>query len=179
MTTIRKFTDIYHKEYSVYKEKTLAEDNIIAKNNTKIITAEKSTKRAKARSYKIPFPYWTKIILENIAKEMLQYFPDRYIYKIYGPFGLGSHTSIWINHPEWNLNDKEKKNLPNYFFEFSPDLSDNCENTLSRIDHKTNTNEFPKGTIGEINGFNHPNIPIPNDTTIFELIKLFYPEFKT
>ncbi len=178
MKNIRNFTEIYDNAYSVYKEKQLVEDNIIAKNNAKILTAEKSIIRAKDRKYKIPFPHWTKLIIENIAKEMLQYFPDRLVYEIYGPFGLGAHTSIWINHPEWDLRDDEKKQLPHYFFEFSPDLSKESNSTLSRINRNINNNEFAQGTIGELNGFNHPIINIPNETSVKNLILMFYPNLK-
>lgn len=176
--TIRNFTDIYHKNYDEYLKKVHREDEIIAKNNAKIETAKRSITRAEIRRCNIEYPYWTEQIVEEIAKEMLKYFPDGFQYKIMGPFGIDAKTSIWIKHPEWDLYDEEKKKLPMYEFEFSPSLDKNSNTNLYKVDRSVNTGEYPPNSIGGINGFNHPNIPIDNNTSIIELIKMFYPEFK-
>ena len=176
MTTIRNFTDVYHKEYDEYKKKIQREDNLIAKNNAKIETAKRSIERAKKRRSKIKMPFWTERIIKEIGKEMLQYFPDYYILETMGPFGLSSRVAIWISHPKWDV--FKNKNYPHYSFDFTPDLDADSDANLRRVDYNTDTGEYPKGSIGEINGFNHPNIPISNNTSILELIKLFYPEFK-
>jgi hypothetical protein len=170
MTTIRNYTDIYHKEFSRYKTQIKNEEHVIEKNNKVIDRATRSNERAHQRIRKLKMPRWTDFIIEEIAKEMLLYFPDEYSYEIRGPYGLGSRVVIDI---KANLKD-----LPEYSFTFTPNLSENSDSNLMWIDRSMHTNRFAPGTIGEINGFNYPNIPIPNETTIKDLILIFYPEFK-
>ena len=178
MITIKNFTDKYHELYAEYTKKYNAENDIIEKNNAKIKIANKNIKRAEIKRKNINQPYWTKEIVENIAKEMLQYFPNKYKYKILGPFGIGSKTSIWINHPKWNVHDNKKCKFPHYDFTVSPFLLKESNTTLFMIDESKDTKTYKKETIGELNGFNNPEIPIDNNITILNLIKLFYPNFK-
>ena len=70
--------------------------------------------------------------------------------------------------------DRDK--YPFYVFYFTSDLNENSETTLYMIDFSKNTGEYKPGTIGEMNGFNHPQIPISNNLTIKEMILMFYPK---
>ncbi len=174
MKTLAKYIDDYSKKYSCYLNLKAIQDRKIERNEQIIKTAERSIERAKKSKNNIYHPRWIKI-LENIAKEMLQYFPEGYTSEILGPFGIGSKTSIWIKNPDWNINNDIKYKAPQlYSFEVSPDLTNN---TFYKVDNDINTGEYAKGTIGEVNGLNHPEIAIVNTTTIKELIEMYYPNY--
>lgn len=176
MTTIRNFTDIYHKEYAVFTEKRDHEEAIIQKNNDIIDRAYRSTERARKRMDALKRPHWTELIIKKITKEMMAYFPDHYVYEILGPFGLNASVFVLISHPDWDVH--KANNYPHYNFEFVPNLRSKDDANLKRVDRTINTGEFTPNSIGAINGFNHPQIPIPNETTIKKLILMFYPDFE-
>ncbi len=176
MKKIADFAHSYHKAYNEYEIKKEKEEALIYERRKRIVTAEKAIERAEKRIKETFYPYWFDVIIKNIAKEMMQYFPNDYIYKILGPFGLSSHISIYINHPKWNHN--KPNDFPHFSFTFVPDINKQSKCTLSMIDYSVNTGEYPEGSIGHANGFNHPLIPIDNNTTIKELILLYYPDFK-
>jgi len=179
MTIINKYIENYSMKKQCYEALKAIQDKKIEKNNERIKTAEKSTERAKKKINKIPYPYWTKEILEYMAKDMLQYFPDGSTYEILGPFGIGCRTSIWIKCKDYNLLERGKKYITPYLYSFvvEPNLIDSNPQ-LYFVNEKVNTKEFYIGTIGKINNLNNPVNLLSNDTTIKEFILMYYPDFE-
>ncbi len=115
---------------------------------------ERLAKKYQTLEYKQKYPHWKGNYLAPIAEELIKQFPDSH-YDIAGPFGLSNETSISI---------ENQNNILLAFLEFVHGDLDKGEFFLR--DYKTDTHAFSKGTIGEVNGMNHPNIPIPQDATI-------------
>ena len=107
-------------------------------------------------------PHWVDGILEPLAQAMLPHFPGRH-YQILGPFGLSCETSIWFVKNGVEGEDRFKDNNI-LSVTFRPeDLSGNAGGeALSVVNEHINTQEYPAGTIGEMNGYNHPSVPMPN-----------------
>ncbi len=119
-----------------------------------------------ALELKQEYPHWNDHYLKPLAEELVKLFPDAY-YEIAGPFGLDCETSISIESPNKVLLA---------FLQFVPGDCNKGEFYLR--DYKTDTPKFSPGTIGEMNGMNHPRIPIPQDATVdWFLEKINY--FKT
>lgn len=97
--------------------------------------------------------------------------------EIYGPFGIGAETSIYFSHE----GKHRSKNDCRYYKGDNVDITkvdtwsitlypnDKVESGYEYWTGKTK-NEFAKGTIGELNGFNNINAELPTD--INEIIKL-------
>ncbi len=129
--------------------------------------ARKAVRRAEARNEKV----WENLgkrsrgRFEEMAKAMLPFLPGRR-YEVLGPFGICAEMCI---HFYRDGIEESKK------FE-----GDNClsitflpgENGDLRVrDYTMNTGEFARGTMGEVNGMNHPSIDIPGDMEIEEMVK--------
>jgi len=126
---------------------------------------EKQIERLNKKLEKLPF--WKDGLIKPIAEELIKHFPDRY-YEILGPFGLTSEISIHFY--RIGVNEKQLFDGDNCIsITFRPGELDKGE--LRIADRKTNTGEFREGTLGEMNGMNHPEIPLSPDTTIEELLK--------
>lgn len=126
---------------------------------------EKQIERLKKKLDKLPF--WQDALIKPIAEELIKQFPDR-CYDILGPFGLSNETAIHFY--RIGVDEKHKFEGDNCIsITFRPGNLEKGE--LRLVDHKKNTGEFRKGTIGEMNGMNHPTIPLSPDTTIEELLK--------
>lgn len=98
-----------------------------------------------------------KPLAEKIAKRFNLY------YDIYGPFGLDCQTSIyWSDKPEFDICKDRKIKITLYPRNYGK----------GQIDYWTGeeTNQYPKGSIGELNGFNYVKASLPLD--IKEIIKL-------
>ena len=126
---------------------------------------EKQIERLKKKLEKLPF--WSESLIKPIAEELVKHFPDR-CYDILGPFGLSSEIAIHFY--RIGVDEKHMFDGDNCIsITFRPGDLDKGE--LRLVDHKTNTGEFRKGTIGDMNGMNYPTIPLSPDTTIEELLK--------
>jgi len=99
------------------------------------------------------YPHWTEYYLTPIAEALTQEFPNSR-YEIGGPFGLDCETSISLH--------RDKELLA--FLQFIPGNLNEGEIFLR--DYTIDTHRFSPGTIGEMNGMNHPNIAIPMDADI-------------
>lgn len=131
----------------------------------KIKQREKQIERLKKKLKKLPF--WQDALIKPIAEELIKHFPDRR-YEILGPFGLSSETAIHFY--RIGVDEKHKFDGDNCIsITFRPEDLEKGE--LRLVNHKTNTGEFREGTIGEMNGMNHPTIPLSPDMTIEELLK--------
>jgi hypothetical protein len=129
--------------------------------------AGKALRRAEAQNEKAweNLRRWSRGRFEEMAKAMLPFFPGRR-FEVLGPFGI---CCEWCIHFYREGIEEDKK------FE-----GDNClsisflpgEGGDLRVrDYNRNTGKFAKGTLGEVNGMNHPSIDIPGDMEIEELVK--------
>lgn len=136
-----------------------------ARIRARIEQREKQIERLKKKLGKLPF--WKEALIKPIAEELIQHFPGRR-YEILGPFGLSAEVGVHF----YRIGVDEK-----HLFD-----GDNCisisfrpgdleKGELKVVDSKTNTGEFREGTIGALNGMNHPEIPLSPDMTIEELLK--------
>ncbi len=118
--------------------------------------------RLKKKEQRIAFkkPSWVETIVWPIAREMALLLPE-WEADVSGPFGIGARVGITF----WRkgIDKKDKYALGNSMsLTLEPiDLWGDRE-TLRVVDYKTNTGSFEKGTIWQINGLNHPTLPMPD-----------------
>jgi len=134
------------------------------KINNRITQRENQIKRLKNKLTRLDPINWIDEILQPIAELLVKKMPDRY-YEILGPFGLTSHTALHFYKKEvTNKNRFEKGNCLS--IDFRPVNLDIGEIVL--VDNTTDTGKYKNGTMGEVNGMNHPNVPMKK--TIDELL---------
>lgn len=116
----------------------------------------------KAQLDKLERPFWIDEILRPIAEHLLEQpeFADR-TYDILGPFGIGARTSIHLYKkgvPE-GLKFKDENCMS---ITFEPGNLQTGE--LRIVDYSKDLRRFAPGTLGELNGFNHPTVPMKRNT---------------
>jgi len=119
----------------------------------KIQATSKRLDKLNAKYNKMPYPHWLDHYLMPIAEALTHEFPNSR-YELAGPFGLDCETSISL------YQDKELLS----FLQFVPGNLDEGEILLR--DYTVDTHKFSPGTLGELNGMNHPDIPIPIDADV-------------
>jgi hypothetical protein len=107
-------------------------------------------------------PYWIDEIIRPIAEHLIEQpeFADR-TYDILGPFGIGSRVSIHLYKkgvPE-ELKFKDENCVS---ITFEPGNLQAGEITI--VDRSRNLQKFAPGTLGELNGFNYPTVPMKRNT---------------
>ena len=148
---LRKIIDEYVVKNEEYEAKEGEYQALVEKR-------EKQLEWAKKRQSKFgdKYPSWVENLIEPIAKEMVKQMPDRY-YKILGPFGLSAETSIHF----YKKGIPEKETFENdncISITFVPrDLS---KGELLLRDYSIDTHTYSEGSMGEMNGMNHPDLPI-------------------
>ena len=104
-------------------------------------------------------PYWLDEIIDPIAQLMAKHFPDR-TYNILGPFGIDCRTSIHFY--KKGIAEEERFSGDNCLsITFVP--GDLHKGDIMVEDTTTDIGKFAKGTLGEVNGMNHPKIDIPDN----------------
>lgn len=149
------------------------------KKQEEIEKAEKLKRRYEERAN------WVQALLHPIAKAIIEregFIPH---FQIMGPFGLTCETSIWMWETEEDYlayNDREHPNHNNWAkivksIQFRPqgyyDENNNYRLGLAVVNHKEESKEYPKGSIGERNGFNRKQIDI-DDWDLETLIAFMY-----
>lgn len=128
------------------------------------------------------FPSWIDTILEPLGRKLAQKYSVNtpYISRVLGPFGLGARTSIHFHRkdtfdrfqkyerqasrPEWlRLNNAKLYGVHFITFEC---YGQGNKRRLAVVDYTVKMNSFPLGTIGEMNGFNHPTVIIPTNANL-------------
>ncbi len=117
---------------------------------------ERLQEKYKLKEAKLKYPHWIEHVLRPLGEELITHYPES-SFEIMGPFGMDNETSISIKG-----NGKELL----AFLEFVPEHGDNKPMGLHLRDYTIDTKQFTPGSIGEMNGGNHPSIPIPADVTI-------------
>jgi hypothetical protein len=101
---------------------------------------------------------WIEEIIRPLAEELTKQAPDR-DWSIIGPQGLAARVHVqFIRKGLTGYTRFEKDNCLSVTFE-PGDLN---KGEVLLVDYETYTEKFPKGTIGEINGFNFPTIACPD-----------------
>jgi len=102
-------------------------------------------------------PFWFERLVKPIAKALAGCYPDRR-YEILGPFGLSCEATIHLY----------RKDVP----EDEKLVGDNClsitfipgdleKGELYIRDYRRKTGDYPKNSLGDINGMNYASVPIP------------------
>ena len=98
---------------------------------------------------------WIDALIQPIADALAERYPALR-FEILGPFGRGATVAIHA----------EPKTTPAGIFgvigslQFRPvDLS---KGEICLVETETDTGEYRYGTMGEMNGFNHPTVPLPS-----------------
>lgn len=110
---------------------------------------------------------WVELVIRPLAKKLKRYVPG-YRVEVLGPFGLCNQVSIHfykIGVPEEKIWDKKGAVKA---ISFVPDLE---HGTLRIVDDSKDTKDHPEGSIGAVNGMNHPRIPIDPKWAVKELVK--------
>jgi len=152
-----KYAEVYLKAYREYRQqKSILED--------RKDLLERRLERLNKRLEKLYLqaPSWIDTIIKAVADDLILLLPGRY-YEILGPFGLGARTSIHFYKNEVKgISGMDKFTNGNCLsITFLPTSLDS--GTIKVEDSATDTGEYNRGTLGELNGFNHPSIDIPDD----------------
>jgi len=111
-------------------------------------------------------PGWIDIIVRPIADELAKELPD-FEPHILGPFGICAEIPIHFYRK--GVPEKEKwagGNVRSITF-ISGDLQ---KGEILIRDTSVDTGDFRPGTIGELNGMNHPPVKIPEDADVLWLL---------
>ncbi|MCK5608581.1 hypothetical protein KAR91_42255 [Candidatus Pacearchaeota archaeon] len=137
MDTLKDFNDSYIKKVKAYY--------------TRQKKVRKQIEALKAKEDSMRYPTFETVLSPII--ELIKQKLKAKGHLIYGPFGLGCETTVY-----W-VKDKKK--------EITVKSNVLGSLTFTRVgtgwglqDRSVTTNKFPKGSIGEINGGNHLDIPI-------------------
>jgi hypothetical protein len=120
---------------------------------------EKEVEEAKARLEAFGYVSWIDGLLKPIGEAMLKRpeLKNRWM-DILGPSGIGARTSLHFY--KNGVPEAEKFNGNNCLsIKFEPD--DICIGKLRLVDTAVDTKEFKAGTVGEMNGLNHPLVEMP------------------
>ena len=148
------------------------------KKEQEIEKAEKLKKRYEERAQ------WLTALIKPLAKA-IQEKEGFFKFDTAGPFGITAETSIWFwkteedyqiysdrNHPEHDTWTKRMFSVtfrPHSDYEFGEPY----KMALHVVNRNENTGECPEGSIGALNGCNHPEIDI-TDWTLEQLIEFMY-----
>ena len=135
--------------------------------DSRIEHRERQIERLKSRRDRLRYVSWVDEIVDPIAKEMMKHLPVK-SYDILGPFGMSAEVPIHFH----------KSDPPNRDEWHDIDIISICilpldldKGEIGIRDQTVNTGQYASGTMGELNGMNHPTIPITPDMTIDDLVE--------
>lgn len=140
-------------------------ESVIAKHNAAIQRARSKIRKISERCSEMN-PFLRSAYLQFIADAVLTQFPGMTA-EILGPFGLGNTSTITIGDPTLPEESRDKFTLS-----FRIDLETGA---VSYVDYSKSSGDYPKGSMGAVNGLNHPEVPLTADMTIEALAQLFKP----
>lgn len=119
--------------------------------------------------------FWVDVIVRPLATDIKNALGFSHV-DVLGPFGIDSNVALhFFNEaPGTDIVDLPVSKCV-ASITLSCDLNANLalnETILEKIDHKTNSMEYPKGSIGALNGLNKSRIPIPNDLAADKFMEL-------
>lgn len=128
--------------------------------------AKVAAKKADDEMYAIHHPSLYEHIIEPLAKKLADHFGLEY--ELYGPFGMECETSIYLS-KDLNVSICDQKTIS---LTLRPDWEKNwlTYNTGKKI------NRYPKGSLGDMNGYNDVYAPLPMEFD--EILKLVTNDFE-
>lgn len=130
---------------------------------------DKQIERLKRKKNKLVHPFWIDQLVKPIAEFLLPLLPGYDRYEILGPFGICCETAIhFIAEGTDHKADREEFFNRLKSITFTP--GDLAKGELSYRNYSVDTGEFAKGTLGAINGMNHPDTLIDPDFDLTELL---------
>ena len=103
---------------------------------------------------------WINEVIRPIAKELEAVFPGM-VTMVVGPTGMMSAVTVLVHPADLSEDDKLKgKSCRSVTFLPMPD------GAIAVRDYSSNTSEYPEGSIGALNGLNHPIHEMPSDGNI-------------
>lgn len=124
---------------------------------------KKQIERLEKRRDKVAWLRWDKEIVEPLAREIAKEFPGCK-YRVNGPFGLGSTTTILITDGSETL----------FYLSIRPgnlsSVSVSGDRPFTAIDYSVVDKEFPPNSLGTLNNLQYKEVPI-NDMSVEELIQ--------
>lgn len=108
---------------------------------------------------------WIKRLLIPLADEISQKMGGM-PYEIYGPYGLAAHVTIYL----FPTGMKDVTKDETYTLGVEPYFRDGVDSFSLKYDTGKSTNEYAKGSIGYLNGFNQIYEELPD--SIEEIIGL-------
>lgn len=102
---------------------------------------------------------WTTVVIRPLVSELQNVFPNA-IFEIGRPYGLAGAVTVSMSRKGVNqlgkLKGQDCKTIT-----FVPN-----DDGLSVRDYGKDTGEFPPGSIGYLNGMNHPTVQVPVETPV-------------
>lgn len=127
------------------------------------------TERIKKLRVKQVYPSWINYLVKPLLRLLLPYMAARGFnrYELLGPFGITHSMSIHFF--KKGVKKKGIYDVPGAIQSITFVPGQGAE--LRIKDESKNTGEFSPSSIGAVNGMNHPDIPITEDTTLAEVLK--------
>lgn len=152
----------------------LAKEREERRINERIIDRELQIKRLEKK--KSNLGGWISNVLIPLADVLLPLL-DCETYEILGPFGLRGETSVWFkkaNSTEKYCDYSLNVTVHNEFEEYTPYKGQYCSSVMKSVclyyDTYERDNSYQRGSIGELNGFNKIEAPLPD--SIDEIVKI-------
>lgn len=151
----------YNVELEKYRNKHAELEAEKERIESRIERANKQLVKLEEKERKLHRPSRYDVI-EALAVKLSEHYGLPY--EIYGPFGLKCETSIYLR-KDMSKSITAQKTISIRLRPFG-----DVENDWMTYDTGKRTNEFPKGSIGELNGYNSVYAPLPKDFN--EILKL-------
>lgn len=157
----------YMKEYKAHKEEVAAQraaiDKEIEKRQNRIERAEKQITALTDKKYNISASWYEDVVIP-LMKDLEKCAGEGWHGEIYGPFGIYAETSIYLRKDE----DKSICDQPVYGLTLrSPKEGDMIPYWTGEM-----SDNYPKGSLGDLNGENKIFAPLPDTVEeIWEIIK--------
>ena len=158
---MKNLINTYVEKLSVETQKRDQNLEQIGKYEQKIENYKKKIEKLNKQRERFYSVSWIDEIIHPLAQQLAMRMNKKY--DIYGPFGLGCRTSIY-------LFDDENKSITDQDTWSITLLPDDLRNGIIRYETGEMKKEYASGTIGEMNGFNNITADVPD--TIEEIEKL-------
>lgn len=150
--------EILNHQYSAAIQKHREEEAKITSQReraeARILAAQNQIGRLNARLEKLykSTPEWKEALVHPLADELAKLYPEL-TFQVIGPFGIGNEVAIHARrHRESGSSEEVVGSIT-----FRP-IGEN--NSLGVVDYGQHLGEYPKGSLGDRNGLNHPTVPV-------------------
>jgi hypothetical protein len=132
---------------------------------------DKAIERLKAKREKAVKLNWIDQVVKPIAKSLQRILPGHRTVDVMGPFGICSEVNILFIKRGVTEGDMWKKPGNVKSITFVPHISSESPFSIAVVDPTKNDKSFLEGSIGALNGMNHPRIPVDPKWTARDLLK--------